>query len=638
MCHVLLTDEEFMRNPLSRVFKGRRRGQKADSLTPDGLRVTEFPAPVATLLRLYGVGGSYAQIYARQPNVRTVIDDIAREGAELTLKMFEKDPRGDDLPSARLEIPDHPAMELLSEPTPGQSTYRFWFSLFADIGIYDLALLQKVRVGGGPPKALLRVPPANLLPVIDPITGVVLRWRAFDGTIVETKDLIVFWGYDPTINHGSISPMETLRRLLAEEQAAAMDREGRWQNSARKDGVIEQEVESKQMSDEAQESFLLDVEDALAGPGGSGRPLLLQPGMRYKDVQWSPKDMEYILGRKLNRLEVASAFHYPPAKVSASENGGEPGQDTLDFFYSSTLPPFLSRVERELEAQLLPEFDLTKSLRRSHYFAFNLDSKLRGSFEMRAAVMATTAGGPVVTVNEARSRLDLPPIPGGDLIFVPLNSVRAGGPQASTQSPIDTPAEGTNPAGTTPGGGTNPADVVMMGHEAKMLGEGATIEEVLKASDAAARRNEFAQLLVKMRPRYEQRYAVMLERTFGRMKNTVKGGKSLKRDRWDRELADDIVGVMYPTVSSVGHEAADRVDGDYDEERTLEFLKVRAKNAAVSVNDQTAESLEAEEPDLDTIFGEGRIDRLAREFTTFSISWAQLEMARQNGELEDDDR
>jgi HK97 family phage portal protein len=643
-----------MANPFKTIARGLGWPERAKSsrLTPDGLPITEFPAPVTQLLRLYGLAGTHSAIYGSQPNVRTVVDDIAREAAVLSMKMYMKDPRGPYLPGGRHEV-SHPMMDLLDEPAPGLSLYRFWFALFADIGIYDRAIWRKIRNGSPKPKALLRIPPENIVPQYDPKTGLVVEWRAFDGTRLTPEELVVFWGYDPAVNHGSISPMETLRRLLSEEAAAGADREGRWSNSLRKDGVIEQASDAPRMSDQARESFLVDVEDSLSGSARSARPLLLEPGQSWKDVQWSPREMEYLGARKLNRTEVAAAYHYPAAKVLAGESG-DPSPATLQYFYTSTLPPYLTRVEHEIEAQLLPDFETSAKTRKTFYLEFNLDAKLRGSFEQQAAIMATTAGGPVVLVNEARARLNLPPIDGGDKIFVPLNSMQGGGPQASPQSPVDTPAIGVNPAGTTPspapsnspnGNGNGQVSrlasaegaLVMEGKTAqKLLSKDAddlTIEQMLahvdlRESMSKARISHEAYLR-GARERYEGRHAAMLEKYFGRQANVWTGGKALDTVRWDKELGDDLLGVSLQTVEAVGTDAAKRISGSWSTERTLGYMRKHATESAKRINTAT-QSLLKSGSETDAVFGEGRITELARSLTTFVMNWGTSEAAHQN--------
>jgi HK97 family phage portal protein len=640
---------------ISRRFRRKRPTttpvtQTKARLTSEGLQIAEFSGPVTQMLRLFGFGGTYAAIYGRQQHVRTVVDGIARECAELKLKMYEKVPRSPLLPSDRIEIPDHAMAQLLAESAPGMSEFRFWFQLFADIEIYDVAYWLKIRTAPGkPPEALVRVPPANLLPFRNPLTGKVDWWVDARGGRTMPEDLVVFWGYDPAVNHGMIAPMETLRQLLAGEFAAEANREGMWKNALRKDGVIEQDKESHPMTDEARESFLVDVGDSLAGSAGTALPALLLPGMTWKDVQWSPKEMEYLAARKLSRTEVAAAFHVPPSWVAAAANGSEPDENTLKYLYKSTLPPLLTRVEDEIKAQLLPEFDLVKTLRQRRYVEFNLDSKMRGDPDARLAQLATSAGGPIITVNEARARENLPPISGGDQIFVPLNSMRGGGPQASPQNPVDTPSLGVNPTGTTPGGGSQmqsrvPADEphIVLGAEdvAKVLSPaatGETIEQVVARYDERVAEvksaADHAVFLKETRLRYEERAARMFEKYFARQRNTVKGGKALKRGRWDKELGDDLFGVAYQTVSVFGADAAERIKGTWDPERTAAYVRKVSDVQAVLINDGTDQLLAEDNADPDVIFGEGRAFTLARTRTTWAINWSIQEAAHQNGEV-----
>lgn len=609
--------------------RSKSRGQKSDRLTPDGLRITELAQPVQRLLRLYGFGGSYGNIFRAQPNVRAAVDLLASQAAELKPKHYEKVPRSGALPSERLEL-DSDLMVVLGEPTPGQSTYRFWYGTYADIEVFDIAYWWKQRVRGVT-RALVRVPPSQLLPVYDNANRRVDRWRMQDGTEIEHRDLVVFYGYDPDSNSSSISPMESLRRIIADEAAAGANRESMWENSLRKDGVIETNIDAPAMSDEARESFLIDVEDSLTGADGSNRPLMLLPGQSWKDAQWSPKEMEWLSARKLSRLEVAASFHLPGSLLLANEQGREPDEHTLRYFYQFTLPPRLSRVEREIEAQLLPEFTPSAAVRRKQYIEFNLDAKLRGSFEEQARIMATTAGGPIVTVNEARARLNLPPIEGGDLIFVPLNSVRAGGPQGAPQSPIETPAVGLEPTGTTPGDG------VSQGASAEgsyVMGKGSNIEDLLKASDArmkdAGDREAHAQFLRDARVKFEVRWTTMIMRYFDRQSPFAERG--LKRERWDRELADDMFGVALQEVEFVGEDAAERINGFWDTEVTADYIRVSCKNEAKQINSYIEQTLEDDKDPYTEAFARA----IGTRQTTFWMSWAVMEAAKQNGALVDD--
>lgn len=589
------------------------------NLSPDGLQVVNYPSSWSSLTRANLIG-SYAHIYASQYNVKTAIDVIAREAATLHMHVFEKISRAGELPDAIIHLDDHPVHTLMARPAPGMSQYRFWYSLFSDIAIYDIAYWIKVRQRGVP-AAIVRVPPGLLFPIREPITQRVLGFRDNRGREIPLHELVVFWGYDPSLAEGAISPMEGLRRLILEEFAASADREGRWLNSARKDGIIERDVNAKDMSDTGKESFLIDVEDSLSGAAGSGRPLVLEPGMHWQDYQWSPKEMEYIEARKLSRTEVAAYFHIPAALMAASANGAEPNSETTDLFYQSTLPPWLYRVEREIEAQLVPDFELTVSRQRAVFVQFNLDEKLRGSFEKRIGILATAAGGPIITVNEARAREGLPPLDGGDLIFVPLNSIRAGGPQGSPGAPTDTPASGPlTIAGETPGGGTvgqaSLADVragnaVVLGPieaKAALSPETTSVEEILSGFEDRTRARNFEEERSIIKVRHEERLRNIVEKTFDRQKRAG----AFKIERWNRELSTDLYSELLSTASDL---AGEKWDPSY----ASEFSEVVDKRAA-AINEETEARLE----EVDVFDSERAIDA-ARDMAGWVADWVNTQ-------------
>ncbi len=555
-------------------------------MSPDSLRVTETPSAYRRMIRLYDdVGAAYDTIYRTQHNVRTVVDEIARECAQLSINVYEKVPRTDYLPSARLAIPDHPMAKLLDEPMPSEleDEFGFWFKLFGDILVYDIAHWQVIN-RRGLPAALLRLPPQSITPDRDVTTNWVRGWRTVTGQIIPTSQVITFWGFDPAVNHGSISPMETIRRLIAEEVARDKNRQGMWRRSLRKDGIIEIDPEGRQLTDEGRESWLLDAEDALSGSDQAGRPLMLEPGWHWKDSVFSPRDMEYLKARQVSRQEVAAAFHCPPAKVAAAENGAQVDEMTHDEFYQSTLPPYLSRVESVIQAQLLPRFDLNPEVRRNRYVKFNLDEKLRGAFEDRAKIMATTAGGPIVTVNEARTRLDLPPKEGFDELYSPMNSTRGGGPQASPNSPVDTPAD-INPAGTTPGGGTRPPLV-------------AVSSETPGSVDDVVRRYQEQRDYQLSVAKYQAKHERVLQRHFLRQKAS---SKKLDAERWDRELKDDLLGVAIEASVEFGPFAADHE---------------KVARLAQEINEETKMLSDAGEQ----AFDDARAERLALELAKEVVS------------------
>lgn len=113
--------------------------------------------------------------------------------------------------------------------------------------------------------------------------------------------------------------------------------------------------------------------------------------------------------------------------------------------YGETLGPVLSALEGRLNQFLLPLLGLNPE---KDYVEFNVEQRLRGSFEEQAAVFQTAVGGPWMTVNEARAKQNLPAVEGGDELIRPLNvtapgdqePVEAAPPEGGGSEPPETPA------------------------------------------------------------------------------------------------------------------------------------------------------------------------------------------------------
>ncbi len=96
----------------------------------------------------------YAAIYKHQPAVRTVTGYLARNVAMLNLKAYLR--VGDD---DRKELDGAPIAEMMRNPNPLTSRYRFFRDLVMDICLYDHAYWVKDKYPY--PTTVTRLPPST---------------------------------------------------------------------------------------------------------------------------------------------------------------------------------------------------------------------------------------------------------------------------------------------------------------------------------------------------------------------------------------------------------------------------------------------------------------------------------------------
>ncbi len=548
----------------------RSLGQ-VQSITP-----TWYPTLTYGSLAMYGdFTYDYATLYRTQPNVRICVDFLSRNIAQLGLHVYR---RVDD--NDRERVTRHPLARLIERPLPTwakMTRYRLIEALVSDLGIYYNAFWLKLRDDGGAVNGLLRLPPqfvevkgSGLLP-----SGYKLNMgKEFD---ISNDDIVHFRGYNPESPFVGLSPLETLRRTLAEEYAAGEYREGYWANAARMSGIIKRPLAAPEWGPDARRRFIEEFEQLYSGAAGSGRTAVLEEGMEWERMSFSAQESEYMEGRKLTREECARAYHIPPPMVGILDHATFSNiSEQTKMLYRDTLGPWLRMIQDDVNVQLLPDFDVDEEL----YVEFNIMEKLAGSFEEQSAALQSAVGGPWMTRNEARGRMNLPSLDGADELIVPLNVVTGG--QASPQD-----AEPDNPGGRA--SLDQPKAKALNSHQEKLRRKHEALWE---------------ETLVR---HYRRQEAAIASRVPKGRKVDI-GGVWFDQQRWNDELAAELydlnrAGAADWAAYIVG-ETDSGLDVDWDAFMEVarpwlrEHSRIQAENINGRVRDELTGALLAEEPGI----------------------------------------
>jgi HK97 family phage portal protein len=547
----------------------------------------------------------YAQIWRSQPNVRTVVDFLARNIAQLPIQVFR---RVSDTDRERLN--DHPLAQLLKRPNYFTTHYRAIDSLIHDMGIYDNAFWVKVRPdSGGQMTGLVRVDPRMVTPIGTTfITSTDYMIQGNGGYLTVPADQMVhFRGYNPDNMRWGCSPIETLRRVLIEEFQAGVYREQLWRNSARMSGYLSRPTDAPMWGKDDRGRFREQWQAQYAGSDGThaGGTPILEDGMSFTQAAVTPEQAQYLENRKLTREEVAAAYHIPLPMVGILDHATYSNMNQAHAqLYQDTLGPWFQQLSEDIELQLLPEFDDNDGV----YVEFNIAAKLAGSFEEQAAVLQSAVGAPYMLRNEARARLNLPELDGGNELVTPLN-VLIGGQASPTDS-----APPANPLSA-------PKHVVPL-HKAR-----ASVADVdkIKALMAAffARQHKAISSAVGATP-------------------DPSIGDVFDDERWDNELTGDLFKTAVPVASGIGRAVLELLGLDtvYDAVRTHSYLHTFAELAATGINDTTkadvTEKLTADEPlvalqELFDGYQGGRADQIGETQGTALSGFGSEEAVKQTG-------
>jgi HK97 family phage portal protein len=512
----------------------------------------------------------YATIWRTQPQVRTVISFLARNIAQLGLHVYQRVSDTD-----RQRLTDHPLATVLGKPNQRTTRYRLIDSLVQDLAVYDDAYWLKLR--DNPPGGLLRLPPHLVTPVGgSPLLAAdTYRVRGNQGNRdIPAEQIVHFRGHDPVDARSGASPIETLRRILAEEYQAAAYREQLWRNGARMGGYLRRPADAPDWSEKARGRFRADWQQQYTGdgPNAGGTPIL-EDGMEWVQGGMTPEQAQYLEARKLTREEVAAAFHIPLPMVGILDHATFSNiTEQHKQLYQDTLGPWLTMICEEIELQLLPDLGPAPGI----YVEFNLQEKLRGSFEEQAQQLQTAVGAPWLTRNEARARMNLPQIDGGDELVTPLNVLIGG--QASPTNTAPAPGQNARRAGG-----------------AGVKDDGASRHRPVKARADQTHIDTVHGVLARF---FDRQKKVLLSRL-----GKADVGEVWDDQRWDTELADD----LEPVSASVAADAAAATltalgldPADYNPARAAAWLRRHAEGVASGINGRTrtavGDALKADDP------------------------------------------
>jgi HK97 family phage portal protein len=453
----------------------------------------------------------------------------------------------------------------------------------SDLGIYFNAYWLKLR-SAGELSGLLRMPPAyvtvlgNLVP-----TGYELNLGSAPIPIAS-DEIVHMRGHNPENAIRGLSPLETLRRVLAEEYEAGQYREYFWQNAARKEGVIKRPAAAPEWSDTARERFLAEFQELHSGAENSGKTVVLEEGMEWQDTSFNAQESEYLGGRKLTREECARAFHIPLPMVGILDHATFANiTEQHKNLYQDALGPWCVSIEEDVELQLLPEFDDTTGV----YVEFNIAEKLRGSFEEQTTSLQAAIGRPWMTANEARARMNLPSLPGdADSLVTPLNVIV--------------------------GGQTSPQD---------------------SAPPKSLQAKSFSSENSSLRERHQQKWVEILARHYRRQEAAITsrvpaaagktdiGGIWWDDERWNSELTADLLRLNNLTAVAwaefmIEQSGADIEDMQAFQDRMLPWLREHSRVQAEYFNTQTRDAVSGALRESDPL------DAVKNIFTAAVTVWA----------------
>lgn len=247
----------------------------------------------------------------------------------------------------------HPVLNLVNRPHPAQTGQDFLEALFGHLLLTGNAYVEAVNAEEDWPDELhvLRPDRMSIVPGPD-------GWpQAYDYTVGARKhrffsdggrcSILHLKNFHPQDDHYGLAPMQAAALALDVHNAATQWSKGLLDNAARPSGALVWAGSEGQgmMSDDQFRRLSDEIETNFQGARNAGRPMVLEGGLDWKPMGFSPSDMEFQKTKEAAAREIALAFGVPPMLLGLPGDAAYANyQEANRAFYRLTVLPLATRV------------------------------------------------------------------------------------------------------------------------------------------------------------------------------------------------------------------------------------------------------------------------------------------------------
>ena len=373
--------------------------------------------------------------YRQNAIVYRCVNEIANGAASIPFKAYQGD----------IQLDNHPILSLLNRPNPMQAGVEYFQSLYSYLLLSGNNYSIRSEVAGEVRELYLLRPDRVRVKPSKTTTPDGYEY-VINGKIVKTYDSNPMTGqsevkhmklYNPLDDYYGLSPLMAAAVDIDNHNAINKHNISLLNNGARPSGAIVFKPTSDrgmpiQLSDGQRQQLQDDLDVKFKGPANAGRPLLLEGDFDWREMGLSPKDMDFLQQRNMAAKDIALCFGVPSQLIGIPDSQTYANvQEARLALYEETIIPLARRIQSDLNEWISPIYGEDIRIEYDYDAVPAMVERRRRIYEN--VTQAVREG--IISRNEARERLGLEPITGGDDVYIAANLF----PLGSTET---APAEG----------------------------------------------------------------------------------------------------------------------------------------------------------------------------------------------------
>ena len=361
-----------------------------------------------TMLQPVWTDRSYAKLcregYSNNVVAYRCVNLIARGGASIPM-IVTKD---------GVRIKDHPLLSLINSPNPYQGRVKLLENILSYILLSGNSYLNLVRDSRGIVAEVYALRPDRMNVI--PSSGVFPQAYQYSVDSVKqiypvdqtsgSSDILHIKSFNPLNDWYGMSPLAAAAKSIDQHNAVAGHNLALLQNGGRPTGVLMiGRKKGNNLTQEQRDELRSYIEQTHNIKSKTGRFLVLEGDMEWKEMGLSPKDLDFVEGKKLTAREIAQAYGVPPTLV------GVPGDATFANYkearyhlWEDTIIPLMEGIITEFNRGVAKDFGDNIKLE------LDLDN-VAALAPKREKLWARIEGASFLSMEEKRQLLGFPPTP-----------------------------------------------------------------------------------------------------------------------------------------------------------------------------------------------------------------------------------
>ena len=221
---------------------------------------------------------------------------------------------------------------------------------------------------------------------------------------IDRENILHLKFLNPLNDWYGFSPLQIAFQAVDQYNAMSSHNLALLQNGGRPSGCLMVKNGTESLTSEQREQLRADIKNSYAGTGNAGKIMVLEGSFEWKEMGFSPRDLDFDAGKNTTAREISEAFGVPPVLLGIHGDATFTNyREARLHLWEDTILPLAEFIRLEFSNWLSQKFG------KKIEISLDLDA-IPALVERRESIWKRIANADFLTLDEKRELIGYPPI------------------------------------------------------------------------------------------------------------------------------------------------------------------------------------------------------------------------------------